>query len=46
MFEGWASDLLAAYLGQFLEVQREQLRINLWSGEGRKPNLLAIFRIV
>lgn len=33
MFEGWASDLLASYLGQFLEVQREQLRISLWSGE-------------
>ncbi|KAG7670791.1 hypothetical protein KSW81_004224 [Nannochloris sp. 'desiccata'] len=31
MFEGWASDLLASYLGQFLEVQREQLRISLWS---------------
>lgn len=33
MFEGWASDLLASYLGQFLEVQREQLRVSLWSGE-------------
>ena len=33
MFEGWASDLLASYLGQFLEVQREQLRISLWSGK-------------
>ena len=33
MFEGWVSDLLAAYLGQFLDVQREQLRISLFKGE-------------
>ena len=32
MFEGWLSDLLAAYLGHFLEINREQLRVSLWSG--------------
>jgi hypothetical protein len=33
MFEGWASNFLATYLGQFLDLQREKLRISLWSGE-------------
>jgi len=33
MFEGWASELLASYLGHFFDVKKEQLRISLWSGE-------------
>ena len=33
MFEGWASELLASYLGHFLDVKKEQLRISLWSGK-------------
>jgi hypothetical protein len=32
MFEGWTSDLLASYLGQVLDIQQEQLKINLWTG--------------
>jgi hypothetical protein len=32
MFEGWAADLVATYLGKFVDVQRDQLRISLWSG--------------
>jgi hypothetical protein len=32
MFEGWAADLLATSLGKFADVQRDQLRISLWSG--------------
>eukprot|EP00890_Picochlorum_soloecismus_P002885 jgi/Picsp_1/3598/NSC_06435-R1_vacuolar protein sorting-associated protein vps13 len=31
MFEGWTSDLLASYLGQVLDIQQEQLKINLWT---------------
>jgi hypothetical protein len=33
MFERWASDILATYLGHFLDLQPEQLRISLFSGE-------------
>ena len=32
MFEGWLSDLLASYLGHFLDVKKEKLRVSLWSG--------------
>ena len=32
MFEGWVSELLASYLGHFIDVQKEQLRVSLWSG--------------
>ena len=32
MFEGWVSELLASYLGHFLDVKREQLRVSLWNG--------------
>jgi hypothetical protein len=39
MFEGWAADLVAAYLGKFVDVQRDQLRISLWSGARRRPGL-------
>jgi hypothetical protein len=37
MLEGWASEVLAAYLGQFLDVQREQLRVSLFSGASPPP---------
>ncbi len=33
MFEGWLSDLLASYLGHFLDVKKEKLRVSLWSGK-------------
>ena len=32
MFEGWVSELLAGYLGHFVDVQKDQLRVSLWSG--------------
>lgn len=35
MFEGWASEYLANYLGHFCDLQQDQLRISLWRGEGR-----------
>lgn len=35
MFEGWAADLLATSLGRFVDVQKDKLRISLWSGERR-----------
>ncbi|MEW5302355.1 MAG: hypothetical protein WDW36_005151 [Sanguina aurantia] len=34
MFEGWAADVLAGYLGRFVDVQKDRLRIGLWSGQG------------
>lgn len=37
MFEGWARDILASYLGRFVDVQRDKLRIGLWSGEQGPP---------
>lgn len=33
MFEGWVADLLASYLGHFVNIKREQLRISLWQGD-------------
>ena len=33
MFEAFVADLLASYLGFFLDVKREKLRISLWSGD-------------
>lgn len=27
------SELLASYLGHFVDIQKEQLRVSLWSGE-------------
>ena len=32
MFEAWLSDLLASYLGHFLDVKPEALRVSLWKG--------------
>jgi hypothetical protein len=32
MFEGWVADVLATYLGKFIDVQKDQLGISLWSG--------------
>ncbi|KXZ51516.1 hypothetical protein GPECTOR_12g479 [Gonium pectorale] len=39
MFEGWAADLLATSLGRFVDVQRDKLRISLWSGSGVLENV-------
>ncbi len=33
MFEGWVAEALAMYLGKFIDVQRDRLRISLWGGE-------------
>ena len=33
MFEGWVAEVLATYLGKFIDVQRDRLRISLWGGE-------------
>lgn len=34
MFEGFVYQLIAGYLGHYVkDIQREQLRIGLWSGE-------------
>ncbi|KAK9848672.1 hypothetical protein WJX84_000845 [Apatococcus fuscideae] len=30
MFEGWLADLLAGYLGHFVNIKREQLRFSFW----------------
>ena len=32
MFEQWASDFIASYLGRFIDLQPEKLRISLWNG--------------
>ena len=37
MFEAFVADLLASYLGFFLDVKREKLRISLWSGDPCLP---------
>ena len=34
MFEAWLSDLLVPYLGHFLDVAPDRLRVSLFSGEG------------
>ncbi|GFR45602.1 hypothetical protein Agub_g6999, partial [Astrephomene gubernaculifera] len=39
MFEGWAADLLATSLGRFVDVQKDKLRISLWSGSGVLENV-------
>lgn len=43
MFENWAADVLANYLGKFVDVQRDRLRISLWGGKcmqaDMKPDL-------
>lgn len=33
MFESYIADVIASTLGRYLDVQRDQLRISLWSGE-------------
>ena len=40
MFEGWVSDLLASYLGHFLDVKKEQLRVSLWRGQCKAVGFL------
>jgi hypothetical protein len=32
MFESYVADVLATYLGKFIDVQRDKLRISLWGG--------------
>lgn len=32
VFEGWVVDHLSSWLGHFLDLQRDQLRISLWRG--------------
>lgn len=36
MFEGWVAELLASYLGHFVNIKREQLRISLWQGDNEE----------
>jgi hypothetical protein len=31
MIESWANDFVASYLGQFIDIQPEKLRVSLWS---------------
>ena len=31
MIESWANDFVACYLGQFIDIQPEKLRVSLWS---------------
>ena len=42
MFEAFVADLLASYLGHFLDVKREKLRISLWSGDLLPPHGLQL----
>jgi hypothetical protein len=35
MFEGWVADYVVATLGRYLDVQKDKLRISLWSGTWR-----------
>eukprot|EP00775_Hariotina_reticulata_P007319 gene7319-7531_t len=39
MFEGWAADVLASYIGKFVNVQRDSLKISLWGGQGVLENV-------
>ncbi len=32
MFEGWLGEIIARFVGHFLDVKKEQLRVSLWSG--------------
>lgn len=33
MFEGWLGDIITRFVGYFLDVKKEQLRVSLWSGK-------------
>jgi hypothetical protein len=46
MLEGWLSDLLAGYLGHFLDVKREQLRVSLWNGMGLVLSSLVWYQLL
>jgi hypothetical protein len=46
MLEGWLSDLLASYLGHFLDVKREQLRVSLWNGMGSSFQHLLWYQVL
>ena len=39
MFEGWVAEVLATYLGRFINVERDKLRISLWGGESLFDNV-------
>lgn len=32
MFEGWLGEIITRFVGHFLDVKTEQLRVSLWSG--------------
>ena len=38
MFESYLTDLLVPYLGHFLDISPESLRVSLFSGERRGEN--------
>ncbi len=33
MFEEWVGDVLTRFVGHFLDVKKDQLRVSLWSGD-------------
>ena len=35
MFESWLGEIITRFVGHFLDVKKEQLRVSLWSGELR-----------
>lgn len=46
MFEGWVLDLLASYLGRFIDLQKDKLRISLWSGTTLREQLCNTLELV
>ena len=34
MFESWLGNIITRFVGHFLDINREQLRVSLWGGEG------------
>jgi len=42
MFEGWAADVLASYIGKFVNVQRDSLKISLWEGNALWKNIVHV----
>ena len=32
MFESWIGELITRFVGHFLDVKKDQLRVSLWSG--------------
>ena len=33
MFEEWVGDVITRFVGHFLDVKKDQLRVSLWSGK-------------